>query len=273
MPGATSVGILKPVDNPYIELTESFNRGHRRAILSSGQAVVLYRLAVMSKDGDWILREDPEALTHVLGVLHRRVARYRFGAPLDIRWLAGGWSSHLEHRWEGLRLRTDFVTRPPRMSAGQLEETWRHPVIRGVPVIGLEDLAAIKKTNREKDYPVIGELARRMVDPRSQLLHSRSSRDLARLAHEFPEVLRQTLLHRPLLGKIGEGREVLERALDEERRALMRANEERLARYASASRDWAAIWPEISKKLASFPLTEAHALMTERAEGVLPFEA
>lgn len=46
------------MDNPYLELTEELNRGRLRALLSSGQAVVVHRLAIMSKDGDWILRED-----------------------------------------------------------------------------------------------------------------------------------------------------------------------------------------------------------------------
>jgi len=36
----------------YLALTCEFNEGALRAILSSGQAVVLHRLAVMSKDGD-----------------------------------------------------------------------------------------------------------------------------------------------------------------------------------------------------------------------------
>ena len=82
--------------NIYLELTEDFNRGRQRAIICSGQAVVLHRLAIMSKDGDWILREDQDALSHVLSVLAARGATYRFGAPLDLRWLRHGWSSHLE---------------------------------------------------------------------------------------------------------------------------------------------------------------------------------
>jgi len=57
----------------YLDLTREFNAGDLRAILSSGQAVVLHRLAVMSKDGDWILEESPAALPQVvsraLGVL------------------------------------------------------------------------------------------------------------------------------------------------------------------------------------------------------------
>jgi hypothetical protein len=85
-------------------LTREFNAGRLRAIVCSGQAVVLLRLAVASKDGDWILREDQEALDHVLTVLEGHGARYRFGAPLDLRWLRGGWSSHLEFQSGGVRV-------------------------------------------------------------------------------------------------------------------------------------------------------------------------
>jgi hypothetical protein len=63
--------------NVYIELTNQLNLGKKRAILSSGQAVVLHRLAVMSKDGDWILREERETAEHVLNVLSSHAARYR----------------------------------------------------------------------------------------------------------------------------------------------------------------------------------------------------
>ena len=70
--------------------TSAFNAGRSRAIISSGQAVVLHRLAVMSKDGDWLLREDEEALAFILTVLADRDATYRFGAPLDLRWMRGG---------------------------------------------------------------------------------------------------------------------------------------------------------------------------------------
>ncbi len=45
--------------NIYLELTRQFNQGQVRAIVAGGQAVVLHRLALMSKDGDWIPREDP----------------------------------------------------------------------------------------------------------------------------------------------------------------------------------------------------------------------
>ncbi len=258
--------------NPYLELTEEFNQGRLRALLSSGQAVVVHRLAVMSKDGDWILREDAEATDHVLGVLSRHGARYRFGAPLDVRWLAGGWSSHFELRRETLRLRTDFVSRPPRISPEQLALMWSEAEATGDPVVGLEPLAAMKLTNREKDYAVVGELARRMTDPYSQLLYSRSSRDLIQLARDHPALLAEAIRRRPLLALVADGRDALEEALDKERRMLIRANEERLARYQAAAEAWAELWPSVQRQVADLPLAEAHRLLVARAEGVLPHD-
>jgi hypothetical protein len=197
-------------------------------------------------------------------------ARYRFGAPLDRRWLAHGWSSHLEFHEQGLRIRCDFVTRPPRVTPGDLAALWEAPVRKEAPVVGLPLLAELKKTNREKDYAVIGELARRMEDPRVEALYSRSARDLLRLAEQHPGVVRQAAGERPLLLRLHEGREEIERLLDEERRRLMRSNEERLGLYVRAAGAWAAEWPRLSRELAGRPLAEAHAAMVERAAGRLP---
>jgi hypothetical protein len=260
------------MDNPYVRLTEEFNTGRARALLSSGQAVVLYRLAIMSKDGDWIIREDDETVDHVLDVLESHDARYRFGSPLDLRWLANGWSCHFEYRERGLRLRCDFVTRPPRIPPDVLQAEWEHPQQREVPVVTLPVLADLKKTNREKDYAVIGELARLMDDPRLAFLYSRSARDLIRMADEHPEALRETVAERPVLARIDLGRDELERSLDEERRSLIRANEERLERYAKASLTWRSIWSEVSREMAGHGLRRAHEIMVSRAENALPYE-
>jgi hypothetical protein len=259
------------MSNPYLDLTAELNRGRLRALLSSGQAVVVHRLAVMSKDGDWILREDTEAMDHVLDVLSQHGARYRFGAPLDLRWLAGGWSAHLEFRQEALRIRTDFVTRPPRIAPEQLAQMWEQAQATGDDVVAVEPLAAMKLTNRDKDYAVVGELARLMPHPSSQLLYSRSSRDLIKLAEEHPEALAEVVQQRPLLARIAEGRDVLEEALDRERRMLIRANEERLARYLSATEGWAKLWPDVQRQIEGLSLPAAHQLVISHAEGVLPF--
>jgi hypothetical protein len=258
--------------NIYVELTRAFNAGGMRAILSSGQAVVMHRLAIMSKDGDWILREDDGALDHVLGVLVERGARYRFGAPLDVRWMSGGWSAHFEFRAEALRVRTDFVTRPPRIPRDALQALWAEADRRRDPIqfVDAGTLGELKKTNREKDYAVIGELARLIEDPLGQILLSRSARDLLELGRSFPEAWERALEERPLLRSVAGGREELEAALDAERRALMHANERRLQAYREAARAWAEAWPRLAAEIAELPLLEAHGRLVAGADGVLP---
>jgi hypothetical protein len=126
-------------------------------------------------------------------------------------------------------------------------------------------------TRREKDYVVIGELARRMSDPRSRLLYSRSARDLIALSAEEPTLLDELAPRRPLLALVAAGREALEEALDRERRTLIHADEKRIARYQQAAEPWAAIWPEVAREIADLPLEEAQVVVAARAEDVLPF--
>ena len=255
----------------YTELTEAFNEGEVRAVLSSGQAVVFHQLAVMSKDGDWILREDEDSLHHVLSELGRRRARYRYGAPLDLRWMRGGWSSHFEFRTGQLRVRTDFVTRPPRLTPSALATMWEAQQGEPIPVIGVRELCELKKTNRERDYAVIGELARLLDDPLTELLYSRSARDLTRLAGQHPDLVSRLSSERPLLVQIAQGMEALESALDAERRRLIHANEDRLRIYMDAAGEWREAWPGMAADMQGLPLEKAHALVVRRAEEILPF--
>jgi hypothetical protein len=256
----------------YLELTREFNAGGFRAVIASGQAAVLHRLAIASKDGDWILREDPESLAHVLGVLSRHGARYRFGAPLDVRWMSGGWSAHLEFRHGPLRVRTDFFTRPPRVSADELARTWREQEGRDPPFTDARILAEMKKTAREKDYPFIGELARRMSAPRDRLLYSRSADDLLELARADPALVNELASRRPLLRSVGGDRRVLAEAIQREMLDLMEQVEERLSAYRVASMAWAERWQALERELEGLPLAEAHARIVASAERLLPRE-
>lgn len=254
----------------YLELTRQFNEGRFRAVVCSGQAAVLHRLAIASKDGDWILREDTEALDHVLEVLARHGARYRFGAPLDVRWMSGGWSAHFEFAENGLRVRTDFFTRPPRVSPEELRLMWLEQEDRDPPFTNARILAEMKKTERERDYPFIGELARLMDDPRDQLRYSRSADDLIELGERHRDLVSELVPDRPLLGRIGEGRRALAEAIQLEMLDLMEENERRLGAYRAASSAWAEAWPALNRELQRKPLSGAHALMIERAEALLP---
>lgn len=262
--------------NPYLDLTAAFNRGGRlRAVICSGQAVVLHRLAVMSKDGDWILREDEEALAHVLAVLEEHGASYRFGAPLDLAWMRGGWSAHFEFAHEGLRIRTDFFTRPPRLSEPDLDRIWREQEGRDPPFVGAVDLARIKMTQREKDYPVIGELARLMKKTDDQLRYSRSARDLVRLCADAPRLAAELSRERPLLNLAlagGTDLDLLAEALDAERRSLIKRDAARIAAYERVALPWREQWPEVRREIEGLPLRAAHRIVLAKAGPCLPKE-
>jgi hypothetical protein len=257
-------------DNIYLELTREFNQGKTRVIISSGQAVVLHRLAIMSKDGDWIVRENQDDLDFILEVLQGRGAVYRYGAPLDSRWLAGGWSSHFEFHTGEIRVRCDFFSRPPRISPCDLDRLWQTQSQHDLPFLDVEMLVKVKQTQREKDYAVIGELARKLP-PGRQLLCGRSSRDLIDLASEYPVETKALASERALLIHALSGdRDALEEALDKERRRLMRLDEARLDAYAEAAAAWRTAWPATQARIAGLPLVEAHARILQTAEGVLP---
>jgi hypothetical protein len=254
----------------YIELTNRFNAGYLRAILSSGQAVVLHRLTIMSKDGDWIVRENDDALNHILCVLDQYGAHYRFGAPLDTRWLSGGWSAHFEFLQGSLRIRTDFVSRPPRISPQRLAKIWIEQDKREIPFVDIVDLAELKKTNRERDYVIIGELSRRMTSDEDSIRYSRSARDILDFYTKDPDSVVSILAERGIGKDALKDVPSLEAALDAERRRLMHANENRLSKYVSAAQTWSDNWKTVEKEIAGLSLLDAHKVIIEKAEGFLP---
>ena len=231
----------------------------------------MHRIAIMSKDGDWILREDPETCRHILSVLQDHGAHYRFGAPLDVRWLKHGWSSHFEFSFGAARVRADFFTRPPRITNRELAALWGRQSGRHPPFVDMVTLARQKQTDREKDYAVIGELARQMKRATDQLLFSRSALDLMRLTKNHPALAKKLAKERPLLAAIsGNDRERIETALDAERRALIHRNENRLAKFEETVETWQRYWPKLAQQTAVLPLLKAHAVIVKEAAKYLP---
>ncbi len=255
----------------YINLTNEFNEGKLRAVICSGQAAVLHKIAIMSKDGDWIIKEDEETTQHILKTLAKYNASYRFGAPLDLKWIKNGWSSHFEFFHNNIRVRTDFFTRPPRITEEMLAKLWQEAEIMSPPFTNKIILAEMKKTNREKDYAVIGEIARRIDNIEDQLLYSRSARDILRFFGTNSELVQKLSNKRRILSFLPCDLEKLEAELDAERRHLIHENEERLAKFATASKNWADKWPKVLKSIEGMPLVESHKIVCKEAENVLPF--
>jgi hypothetical protein len=249
--------------NLYFQLTEELNAHGRIAVLTAGQAVVFYRLAMMSKDGDWVLRETPEACRRVLEILTRHGARYRSGAPLDVRWLAGGWSSHFELTdSEGRRIRCDFLTRPPRLTEEDCESLFVGPTeSTGLAVIGVEPLIRMKQTQRAKDYPVIGELAR-LLPPEREIELTTDPDRILELAPDHGAGSERPAVRK---ARAGAGRLPVVLALAEEIDEQQQQDRVRLERYARASRSYL-------RELRTLDpaLPEAHPRLCALAERLLP---
>lgn len=145
--------------NPYFELHKEFRAGGASILMSSGQACVAYGIATFSKDGDWVIEETDETCGIVLGILNKKGASYRLGAPLDTRWLSKDLTSHFEYFLEnGYRMRVDICSRPPRVD--DLKRMWDSSIrIAEIDVVDIEDLMSLKQTQRLRDYNIIGALA------------------------------------------------------------------------------------------------------------------
>jgi len=252
--------------NLYFELTEELNAEGVIAVLASGQAVVYYRISMMSKDGDWILRETPEACRKALAVLEQYGARYRPSAPLDVRWLAGGWSSHFEFADpEGRRIRCDFVTRPPRVAPEELSGLFASAAPEeALMVIGVEPLIRMKQTQRAKDYPVIGELAR-LLPPERELELTTDPDRILNLASDYGKQSRRAPVRAVLAGSSRESVVVeLARELDQ----LQRQDRARLEVYKTAAAPYVREFQ--AANLGALELSEAHGRACELAERLLP---
>jgi hypothetical protein len=232
--------------NIYFDLTRELNRESTIALLTSGQAVVFYRTAIMSKDGDWILRETPEACSRVLSLL---------------------WSSHLEFRDDrGRRIRCDFLTRPPRVEAAALEPLFAHREEPGRPqVVDLVTLIRMKRTQRAKDYPVIGELAR-LLPPEVEILFTTDPDRIMELARTHGKDVDRLPVQEALRGA---SREDVAIALARETYRYQEEDRLKLAEYEKAARPYQEMLVRsgiLEKKLA-----DAHALIVALAEEHLPF--
>lgn len=253
-----------PVVNVYFELTHAFNATAPTVALASGQATVFYRVAIMSKDGDWVIRETADACQRVLAVLEARGARYRPSAPLDVRWLAGGWSSHFEffdeqHR----RIRCDFVSRPPRVSREAMVPWFDDLAPSAIRVVDVESLIRMKQTQRAKDYAVIGALATKVPPDLEIRLTTDPDRLLALAAHHGDGVDRPAAR----AAMIGDRRAVV-LALAAEADDLQQADRRRVEQYARAAEPYLGACRALS--LGTLSLSDAHARLCDEAERHLP---
>ncbi len=219
-----------------------------------GQACVLYGAAEFSRDTDIVILADPANLDRLSAALRDLDAECVAVPPFELEYLLRGHAVHFRcHDPEADGMRIDMMS--VMRGVDPFEELWArrttldHGTDDCLEVISLPDLVAAKKTQRDKDWPMIRRLVeanyvQNQDDPTSEqilfwLRESRTSEILLDLAAAYPDELAKLISARPLLASAEsrnsdaleaqlEAEEKRERQLDREYWLPLRAELEQL---------------------------------------------
>jgi hypothetical protein len=206
-----------------------------------GQACVFYGAAEFSRDCDIVIVADEANLNRLTSALDELKADCIAVPPADWRYLDCGHAIHFRcHHPDAFGIRLDVMTK--MRGCDDFETLWeRRTTIQDAEgviyeLLGIEDLVKAKKTQRDKDWPMI----RRLVDAhycqnrdeptearvRFWLRESRTPEMLIRVATENPEITQQMIQVRPLLTEtLAASRMALAAELEIERVAEMEADQ------------------------------------------------
>jgi len=141
----------------------AFARGGVKCLLMGGQACVQYGAAEFSKDVDFVILCDDanlSALSRTLGELQAELIAV---PPFDRRHLESGQALHFRSTGgpaKGMRIDVMSLMR----GVAPFRELWERRTTVTLPdglsmeVLGLRDLVQAKKTQRDKDWPMIARL-------------------------------------------------------------------------------------------------------------------
>ena len=192
-----------------------FQESKVRCLLMGGQACVLYGAAEFSKDIDFALLAEEENLVRLKDALGRLDAETIAVPPFERKHLERGLAIHFRCRKpaaDGLRI--DVMSRLRGLDS--FEHLWdRRTTVSldddslQVDVLSLVDLVRAKKTQRDKDWPMIARLVEanyfaNQNDPTPEqidfwLTEMRSPDQLRALVNKYPEAAAGVRLKRPLL--------------------------------------------------------------------------
>src|ERR1019366_3565524 len=202
-------------------------RAHRvRALLMGGQACVFYGAAEFSRDTDFVILAAAANLARIRGALAELQAEPIAVPPFEIKFLRRGHALHFRCQHpEALRLRVDVMAK--MRGVDSFAKLWRRRTVIELPdgtkcdLLSLPDLVQAKKTQRDKDWPMI----RRLVEAHYFQYSARpaSPQLILDLAQSHPQLCRQLTPARRLLAHAVAGKPAqLERALLVEENAVRR---------------------------------------------------
>ena len=220
--------------NLILKVLSTLSSRNVRYLLMGGQACVLYGGAEFSRDTDIVVLADANNLNQLQIALADLQAECIAVPPLSRDYLLRGHAVHFRC-WhpDAARMRVDVMA--VMREVEPFENLWarrmtlEHSSGVDIEVLSLPDLVAAKKTQRDKDWPMI----RRLIEADFQthqasptieqvnfwLTQSRTPSMLLELALRYSLELQQHLVRRPLLAAAAAGDEqALREALDDEER-------------------------------------------------------
>ena len=206
------------IPNPIRKVLSSM-RAHRvRALLMGGQACVFYGAAEFSRDTDFAVLADVANLARLRRALADLRAEPIAVPPFELKYLLRGHAIHFRCQHpEVSRLRVDVMSR--MRGVDSFAKLWRRRTVFELPdeticdLMSLPDLVRAKKTQRDKDWPMI----RRLVEAyyfqyRSQLNPARTKFLVLEL--RTPQLLTELAQnHAAFTGRLREKRPLLAHAL------------------------------------------------------------
>lgn len=242
--------------NPIRKVLSTMQAHDVRCLLMGGQACVFYGAAEFSRDTDLALLAEPENLERLRRALDELQAGTIAVPPFEMDYLLRGHAVHFRCAHpEASGMRIDVMSILRGLPAFPVLWDRRSTITVGegesYELMSLPDLVRAKKTQRDKDWPMIRRLIEADVWAASAdapeesrirfwLREARTPELIVNLANRFPEVWASVRDERPLLHDIEHaGEAVLREQLRQEEdaeRAVDRAYWEPLRRELEALR-------------------------------------
>jgi hypothetical protein len=201
------------IQNPIQKVLSTLSVHKVRALLIGGQACVFYGAAEFSRDTDLTLLASDDNLALLRAALHELQARQIAVPPFEQHYLLRGHAVHFRcYHPDALNMRVDIMAVMRGVDPFDLLWERRTHLIgddgQHYELISLKDLIRSKKTQRDKDWPMIRRLVEADYVARETpsdtevqfwLQESRTPSMLVSLAQTYPDQTESLVSLRPLL--------------------------------------------------------------------------
>ena len=148
--------------NPILKVLSSIRAHHVRALLMGGQACVFYGAAEFSRDTDLAILASPANFARLEKTLKDLQAEVIAVPAFEAKYLRKGHAVHFRcHHEEAAGMRVDVMTK--MRGVDPFPKLWARRTTVAVDgdsinMMSLPDLVQAKKTQRDKDWPMVRRL-------------------------------------------------------------------------------------------------------------------